>query len=206
MIAYLKLPLILTPSSQLLLQNSLKPCLQLKVQTTCWNILEVFIQRENLTTIALLINVVSEAFVYEELFNLKISKSTGLDNISARFARAIKMPIPSVINQSIFSGIVPNSMKQARVKLLYKKGSPLHVGNYRPVSTCILSVVSKILEKSAYVQLKDFLQRNKMLYKSGFRSKFSTDTCLIHLLQARRNRGACPPPPHPHIFSTTKKN
>jgi hypothetical protein len=43
------------------------------------------------------------------------------------------------------SGIVPNSMKQARVKPLHKKGSPLLVGNYRPVS--ILSVVSKILEK-----------------------------------------------------------
>ena len=88
----------------------------------------------------------------------------------------------SIINQSIRSGIVPNSMKQARVKPFFKKGSPLQVGNYRPVS--ILSIVSKILEKSIYCQLKEFLQINHMLYEfqSGFRSKFSTDTCLIHLL------------------------
>ena len=32
-------------------------------------------------------------------------------------------------------------MKQARVKLLFKKGSQLPVGNYRPVT--ILNVVSK---------------------------------------------------------------
>jgi hypothetical protein len=38
-------------------------------------------------------------------------------------------------------------MKYARVKPLFKKNSPLEVGNYRPVS--ILSIVSKILERSA---------------------------------------------------------
>ena len=50
-----------------------------------------------------------------------------------------------------------------------------------PVS--ILSVVSKILEKSVYTQLVHFLDENNILFEfqSGFRSKFSTDTCLIHL-------------------------
>ena len=81
-------------------------------------------------------------------------------------------------------------MKQARVKPLFKKGSPLQVGNYRPVS--ILSVVSKILEKSIYCQLKEFLQYNNMLYEfqSGFRSKFPTDTCLIHLLDQIRDNNS----------------
>ena len=64
------------------------------------------------------------------------------------------------------------------------------MGNYRPVS--ILSVVSKILEKSIYCQLKEFLQYNNMLYEfqSGFRSKFSTDTCLIHLLDQIRDNNS----------------
>ena len=72
-------------------------------------------------------------------------------------------------------------MKVARVKPLYKKNSSLEAGNYRPVS--ILSVVSKILEKSVYTQLVHFLDENNILFEfqSGFRSKFSTDTCLIHL-------------------------
>ena len=49
-----------------------------------------------------------------------------------------------------------------------------------PVS--VLSVVSKILEKAVYVQLEGYLVNNNLLYEfqSGFRSKFSTDTCLSY--------------------------
>ena len=49
----------------------------------------------------------------------------------------------------------------------------------------ILSVFSKILEKTAvYIQLESYLVENNIIYEyqSGFRSSFSTDTCLIHLL------------------------
>ena len=72
-------------------------------------------------------------------------------------------------------------MKFARVRPIFKKNSPLDVSNYRPVS--ILSTVSKILERSIYVQLNDFLKENNLLYEyqSGFRGSYSTDTCLIHL-------------------------
>ena len=44
---------------------------------------------------------------------------------------------------------------------------------------------SKILEKTAvYIQLESYLVENNIIYEyqSGFRSSFSTDTCLIHLL------------------------
>ena len=82
---------------------------------------------------------------------------------------------------SITSGEVPDGMKIARVKPLYKKNSPLDVGNYRPVS--ILSIVSKILERSVHLQLSNVLSENNLLFEflSGFRTKYSTDTCLIHL-------------------------
>ena len=91
-------------------------------------------------------------------------------------------PITFIINQSILTETVPSTMKQARVKPLFKKNSPLDVGNNRPVS--ILSIVSKVLERSVYNQLYGFLQTNGLLYElqSGFRSKYSTDSCLIHLL------------------------
>jgi hypothetical protein len=52
-----------------------------------------------------------------------------------------------------------------RVKPQFKKNSSLEVGNYRPIS--ILSIVSKILERSVYKQLVEFLQENKMLYHLG---------------------------------------
>ena len=70
---------------------------------------------------------------------------------------------------------------------IFKKNIPLEVGNYRPVS--ILSIVSKILERSVYKQFVEFLQENKMLHhlQSGFRQKFSTETCLIYLLDYFKN-------------------
>ena len=161
--------------------------------TTCKLFLD-FYKRRNPNNKKLVLQPVSEEFVFKELSSLNASKSTGLDEIPARFikdgANVIKTPITSIINQSISEGVVPLSMKYARVKPLYKKNSPLEVGNYRPVS--ILSIVSKILERSVYNQLLDFLQKNNMLYnlQSGFRQKYSTDTCLIHLLDYLRTNNA----------------
>ena len=82
---------------------------------------------------------------------------------------------------SIVENKVPEELKSAKVVPLYKKGNKSEVGNFRPVS--ILSIVSKILERAVYSQLKAFLVKNNMLYdlQSGFRGNYSTDTCLIHL-------------------------
>ena len=91
---------------------------------------------------------------------------------------------------SISDNCVPDDMKKTRVKPLYKKNGNLDVGNYRPVS--ILSVVSKILEKAIYIQLEAYLVKNNIIceYQSGFRSSFSTDTCLIHLSDNIKNKNA----------------
>ena len=132
------------------------------------------------------IREVPEDFVFKELTRLNIGKSTGLDGLPARFIRDgaefLKRPITVIVNKSILTGVVPEDMKSARVRPIFKKNSPLDVNNYRPVS--ILSIVSKILELAVYCQLNDFLNCKNLLYQfqSGFREKYSTDTCLIHLL------------------------
>lgn len=137
---------------------------------------------------------VKEEFVLKELEKLNISKSTGLDGIPSRFlkdgAQVLVKPITFIINLSINSGTVPIDMKQARVCPIYKKNSRLDVGNYRPVS--ILIVVSKILERAVYNQMEYYLNKNNLLYElqSGFRSKYSTDTCLIHLLDHIKSQTA----------------
>ena len=150
------------------------------------SIFKNFYIRRNPVQNSFILQPVSEEFVYKELSSLNVSKSTGLDDLPARFIRdgasVLTSPITFIINQSILTETVPSTMKQARVKPLFKKNSPLDVGNYRPVS--ILSIVSKVLERSVYNQLYGFLQTNGLLYElqSGFRSKYSTDSCLIHLL------------------------
>ena len=83
---------------------------------------------------------------------------------------------------SIVTNTVPDELKFAKVKPLFKKNSRLDVGNYRPVS--ILCIVSKILERAVLVQLEKHLNENNILYanQSGFRKSYSTDTCLISLM------------------------
>ena len=47
----------------------------------------------------------------------------------------------------------------------------------------MLSVVSKILVRAVYTELEDYLVKKKLLFdfRSGFRSNFSTDSCLTYL-------------------------
>ncbi len=128
---------------------------------------------------------VDEDFIFKELANLNVSKSTGPDNIPARFLRdgasVLKTPITHIVNLSISTSTVPTDLKQAKVIPLFKKKNKKDVGNYRPVS--ILNIVSKVLEKSVYVQLEKYLNDNNLFYEnqSGFRKNFSTDSCLMHL-------------------------
>ena len=114
-----------------------------------------------------------------------ISAKKALDGIPARFVRdgasIIACPLTHVINLSLIQGVVPDDLKSAGVVPLFKKSDKTEVGNYRPVS--ILSIISKVFQKVVYDQIESYLNDKKLLYKfqSGFRTRYSTDTCLIHL-------------------------
>ena len=108
-----------------------------------------------------------------------------MDQISPRFvkdgAKLIASPLTHILNLSLLSGELPDDLKTARVTPIHKKNSKLDAGNYRPVS--ILSTISKLFERIVYDQLDEYLRAHKLLYEyqSGFRSAYSTDTCLVHL-------------------------
>lgn len=94
------------------------------------------------------------------------------------------IPLTHIINQSLTTGIVPQSMKIARVMPIYKSGDKHNFGNYRPIS--ILPAFSKILEKVVATKLIKYLEYmyNKLFYKHqyGFRPKHNTSHPIIHLL------------------------
>ena len=96
-------------------------------------------------------------------------------------ACSIVEPISHIVNISIITETVPRDFKRAEVVPMFKKGSKLDAGNYRPVS--ILPILSKVLERAINVQLTDFLEKNSLLHvsQSGFRGGYSTDTCTIDL-------------------------
>ena len=146
---------------------------------------EQFYEQKGITQTQFKFSTVSEDIILKSLLGLNISKATGNDNVPARYlwdvANEIVTPIKYLINLSLKTKQIPSDFNVARVVPLYKKGDRNYEGNYRHVS--ILPVASKILERVFYDQINSYLLANNVFYtfQSGFRSKFSTETCLTHL-------------------------
>merc|ERR1711888_253383 len=158
----------------------------LNIYKTTSQIFKDFYTSKGITPKSFEFSDVSEEFVHKELCKLNPTKSTGIDGIKPIFLRngadVIKSAVTHVVNLSIKTQVVPDELKSAIVKPLHKKNSRLEVGNYRPVS--IMPNVSKILERAVHEQLMKYLKDNKLLYEyqSGFRQSYSTDSCLINLM------------------------
>ena len=149
------------------------------------NFVESFYRNKGVFPNSYSLSIVSENKVLKYLNSLGINKAT-LDGIPSRFVRdgvsIIACPLTHVINLSLIQGVAPDDFfKSARVVPLFKKNDKTEVGNYRPVS--ILTIISKVFEIVVYDQVESYLGQKKLLYKfqSGFRSRYSTDTCLTHL-------------------------
>ena len=139
---------------------------------------------------------VSEQFYFTPVTALEVQKSlealnskkaTGLDDIQARLlkvaAPAISESLCFLLNFSFTSGKVPSDWKKAKISAIFKKGSKLDPGNYRPIY--VLPVISKLLERIVHTQLYTYLNDTGLLAaeQSGFRKNHSTQTSLHKLLE-----------------------
>ena len=129
---------------------------------------------------------IKESEIEHEIDKLDNKKSSGHDDISAKFLKlckpAVIKPLVLIFNQSILTGEYPSELKIAKVIPLFKKGAKTLVSNYRPIS--LLSIINKIFEKLIYKRLSKFLIKHNVLYKYqfGFRKGFSTDMALIEIV------------------------
>ena len=78
--------------------------------------------------------------IVEIIRKMKPKSSSGLDNISCRLMKDISdiiaIPLTSLINQSLQSGIFPDKLKIAKVVPIFKAGKDnieSYVHNYRPI-------------------------------------------------------------------------
>ena len=96
---------------------------------------------------------------------MKMSKSTGLDNIDARTLKLVILDIlpalTHVINLSITNLEFPDLWKLSKVIPLLKKDDPLNPKNYRPVA--LLPVMSKILERVVFKQVVHYVEGQGLL-------------------------------------------
>ena len=86
-----------------------------------------------------------------------------------------------LVNLSLQSANVPDSMKQALVTPLLKKDDidPEVLKNYRPVSN--LSFLSKVLERVVAARLTNYINQLHEPTQSAYRACHSTETALVRV-------------------------
>ena len=99
--------------------------------------------------------------VLNALEKLKTSKSTGHDNVPAKFL---------------------NDLKTARISPIHKSGNKSSRGNYKPIS--VVSIIAKLFEKLVCAQLNSFLTENNNLSSclSGFFKIYYIITTVKHAI------------------------
>ena len=99
-----------------------------------------------------------------------------------KLATVLSHIIANFFNESISSGVFPDSIKVARVVPIFKSGDKSNVKNYRPIS--ILSVMSKIFENLMSNRLNTYLRKFSVLTpcQHGFRAGSDTVDAISEYL------------------------
>ena len=119
------------------------------------------------------------------LKTLPIGKASGPDGMSNRIlcelAYELSTPLCSLFNESLHTGRLPTSYKEANVCPVPKKGDLSNVSNFRPIS--LLNSISKVFERLVFKHLYNHLHENNLLssLQSGFIPGDSTVNQLTFL-------------------------
>ena len=126
---------------------------------------------------------VSPIYIEKLLSNLNRKKSTGLDEIPPSMLKdcssVIAVPLATIINLSMSTGVYPTDWKRSKLIPVYKSGSNNDIENYRPIS--VIPAISKIAEKVIHSQLSSYFEKNNLLHDDqfGFRRLRSTEHAAI---------------------------
>ena len=90
-------------------------------------------------------------------------------------------PLLYLFNKSLSSGIIPLSLKSAKVVPFYKNKNKHDFNNYRPIS--LTNQFSKVLEKIFYKKIIIFLEKHNIINNSqyGFRKQLNTNDAIFNL-------------------------
>ena len=130
---------------------------------------------------------VSEKFI-RDLVLKSPTKSCSLDPIPTGILKEhvdlLATPITNIINESFSSGVFPDSLKEGVVFPSFKKSCTdwEAFASYRPITN--ISFLSKLLERAAAIQTKNYLTAEGLLAKwqSAYRQHHSTETALLRVV------------------------
>ena len=103
----------------------------------------------------------------QDLINLmELHKAVGPSIIPNRilknFKRQLLIPLSQLINLYFNRGVLPSTLKLAKVISIHKKGDTQDSNNYGPIS--LLLNLSKMIEKLINKRLYSFLHQNDCLF------------------------------------------
>ena len=123
-----------------------------------------------------------------EISNLQDNKAHGLYSSPVKLLKlaneVISVPLATIFNQSICSGIFSSKLKRAKIIPIFKDEDNSLPENYRPIS--LLSIYNRIFEKLVYSRLTKFVKDCNIFYDQqyGFRSKHSTQHAILDIVNA----------------------
>lgn len=138
---------------------------------------------DNPSSSSFFLSPVTNIEIIDIISTLNSNKATGPYSIPIVLLKILKNyishPLEILFNCSFTTGTVPDHFKMAKVIPVFKKGSPLTVSNYRPIS--LLSIFNKILERLMYNRLIMYFEKSCTFFDQqfGFRSNHSTVHALI---------------------------
>ena len=99
-----------------------------------------------------------------------------------RLKNVLCIPLASIFEVSFRTSQLPSFWSKAIVVPIFKKGNPLDVNNYRPISLCCISC--KIMESIIGEGMINHLHGNNIMTERQY--GFSKDkSCLIQLLHCK---------------------
>ena len=126
------------------------------------------------------------------LNKLDCSKSSGRDEVSPHVLKNCLEPISLVLcilfQKSYIESEIPKEWREANVTPLFKKGSRLDSGNYRPVS--LTSICCKLMEGIIRDKIMKYLEDSNLISQSqhGF---VKNRACVTNLLECEDIVGDC---------------
>lgn len=122
------------------------------------------------------INPVDETEIIIGIKRLKYEKSPGPDGLTNE---AIKIagsylvnPLVHLFNLILSTSVTPNQCSESNIILLFKKGDPKNIANYRPMS--LLPALYKLFSSTIEKRISTTLEKSQPIEQAGFRKSFST--------------------------------
>lgn len=120
--------------------------------------------------------IIEESEVVERIMSLKAEKSPGPDKITNEIIKSgcayLSKPLTQLFNKIINCKNCPSQWSESNIILLYKKGDPNDIGNYRPIS--LLPSLYKLFSSVIERKIKVTIEAHQPIEQAGFRRGFST--------------------------------